>query len=98
MRFGVSSNPEQVDPSRWQLDNEPGNRDTARCWSHLAGAPAATRRGGLVLAGFSSQDAWTGLLQGILGGTDHGRDVEAFERAGKTVVLDFARLDVRIDE
>ena len=63
---------------------------------HLAGAPAAVRRGGLVLVGFTSQDAWTGLLQGLLGGTDHGRDVEVFERDGQRIVLDFAGLDVQI--
>jgi beta-galactosidase len=64
---------------------------------HLAGAPAAVRRGNLVYAGFSSAEGWLSLLRGLVGGDDLGPELEVFERAGRRVVLDHGRLELRID-
>ena len=64
---------------------------------HLAGRPAAVRRGSLVYAGFSSEEAWVGLLGSLVGGRDLGASLEVFERDGRRVVLDHERLEVRFE-
>ncbi|HUG48501.1 MAG TPA: beta-galactosidase [Candidatus Limnocylindria bacterium] len=65
---------------------------------YLDGCPAAVRNGNLVYAGFTSTEAWIGLLRRLLGDGLELVDVpdsrERFQRDGRVIELDHDRLEV----
>ncbi len=62
--------------------------------TYLDGAAAAVRRNGIAYAGFSSADAWTGLLAALTGRRALPDSVEVFRRGGIEVRIDHRDLSI----